>query len=155
MSTSTRTPATERLLDSFIERQALLFDYMRSGVDRNHRFTRSLLEGARQSTRDWSEVGRRWLSNPADLIGLYEAVSEAIGNQQARALALSREWIEDVVESQREGREVLRQGIGDWREAAERIQANAPNFLRSRVWGRRNNEKETQPQPQPEPAAEA
>ena len=127
-----------------VERQASVYDTMRSGNERSHRFSRSLLEGARQSNRDWTEVGRRLLLNPTDLVGVYEAMSEAVGNQQSRALALAREWIEDVVESQRESREVLKQGIGDWREAIEQVQANAPTFLRRTGWSRRNSDKQPQ-----------
>jgi len=141
MSTQTRTSAVDRFFDSVLERQATAYDAIRSASERNHRFSRSIIEGLRQSNRDWTEVGRRWLTRPMDLVGIYEAVSEAVGNQQSRALALSREWLEDVVEGQRESREVVRQGIGDWREAIERVQANAPNFLRRSGWTR-NSEKQ-------------
>lgn len=144
MSTTTRTSTVDRFFDAVVERQASLFDAVRSSNERSHRFSRSLLEGARQSNRDWTDVGRRWLINPTDLVGVYEAMSEAVGNQQSRALALSREWIEDVVESQRESRQVLRQGIGDWREAIERVQANAPTFLRRTGWSRQNSDKQPQ-----------
>lgn len=144
MSTSTRTSTVDRFFDAVVERQASVFDAVRSSNERTHRFSRSLLEGARQSNRDWAEVGRRWLINPTDLVGVYEAMSEAVGNQQSRALALAREWIEDVVESQRDSREVLRQGIGDWREAIERVQANAPTFLRRTGWSRQNGDKQPQ-----------
>ncbi len=144
MSTTTRTSTVDRFFDAVVERQASVYDTMRSTNERSHRFSRSLLEGARQSNRDWTEVGRRWLINPTDLVGVYEAMSEAVGNQQTRALALAREWIEDVVESQRESREVLKQGIGDWREAIESVQANAPTFLRRTGWSRRNSDKQPQ-----------
>jgi hypothetical protein len=86
--------------------------------------------GARQGSRDWTDVSRRWITNPTDLVGVYEAISEAIGDAKARVLALAREWLDDVVESQRESREVLRQGLGDVRVAVERAQERAPNFLR-------------------------
>ena len=142
MSTQTRTSAVDRFFDAVLERQTSLYDAVRSATERNHRFTRSIIEGVRQSNRDWTEVGRRFINKPTDLIGVYEAISEAVGNQQSRALALSREWIEDVVEGQRESREVMRQGIGDWREAIERVQANAPTFLRRSGWARRNNDKQ-------------
>ena len=144
MSTTTRTSTVDRFFDAVVERQASVYDTMRSTNERSHRFSRSLLEGARQSNRDWTEVGRRWLINPTDLVGVYEAMSEAVGNQQTRALALAREWIEDVVESQRESREVLKQGIGDWREAIESVQANAPTFLRRTGWSRQNSDKQPQ-----------
>jgi hypothetical protein len=36
----------------------------------------------------------------------------------------------------------MRQGIGDWREALESVQANAPTFLRRSAWTRRNNDKQ-------------
>src|SRR5574341_427478 len=142
MSTQTRTSAVDRFFDAVLERQTSLYDAVRSATERNHRVTRSIIEGARQSNRDWTEVGRRWLLKPADIVGVYEAITEAVGNQQSRALALGREWIDDVVEGQRESREVMRQGIGDWREALERVQANAPTFLRRSGWNRRNNDKQ-------------
>ncbi|HLA13971.1 MAG TPA: hypothetical protein VJZ25_03025, partial [Gemmatimonadaceae bacterium] len=49
---------------------------------------------------------------------------------QTRTLALSREWFEDTVETQRESRALLRQGLGDAREAVERAGARVPQFLR-------------------------
>jgi hypothetical protein len=124
------TTAPGRLTRAVLERQAGIFDAIRSGTDRNHRFTRSVIESTRQNNRDWIEVGRRWVSNPTDVTGIYDAVSDAIGNGQARTLALSREWLEDAVETQRESRELLRRGLGDAREAVEQAGARVPQFLR-------------------------
>jgi hypothetical protein len=139
MSTSPRRAATDRFFDALLERQASVFDAIRSNNERGHRFSRSILEGARAGSRDWAEVGRRWVASPTDVVGVYEAMTEAFSNGQQRALALTREWIEDVVEGQRESREVVRQGLGDWRDALERVQENAPQFLRRNNWGRRSN----------------
>ena len=139
MSTTTRKAVADRFFDALIERQASVFDAVRSNTERNHRFTRSLIEGARAGSRDWTEIGRRWIANPTDVVGVYEAMTEAVGNGQQRTLALTRELIEDVVESQRESREVLRQGLGDWRQAIEQVQENAPQFLRRNNWRRAGN----------------
>ena len=130
MPATRETTAPGRLTSAILERQAGIFDAIRSSQDRNHRFTRSVIESTRQSNRDWIEVGRRWVANPTDVTGIYDAVSDAIGNGQARTLALSREWLEDVVETQRESRELLRRGIGDAREAVEQAGARVPQFLR-------------------------
>lgn len=130
MTTATRERTVDRFFDGLIERQATIFDAIRSNNDRYHRFTRSLIEGARQGGLDWTEVARRWASRPTDIVGVYEAVADAIGNGQARLLALAREWLDDVVESQRESREVVRQSLGDVREAVERVQERAPRFMR-------------------------
>jgi hypothetical protein len=140
MPASTRESATDRTFDSITDRQAAIFDLIRSASDRYHRFNRSLIEGARQSSQDWTEVGRTWARNPRDLMAAYEAATEAAANGRARSLALAREWIEDRAEAQREGREFVRQGFGDVREAVERAQANAPEFLRRGF--RRNGSKE-------------
>lgn len=150
MSTTTRNESVEKLFDGILERQANVFDAIRSNNDRVHRFNRSMIEGARQGGRDLTEVGRRWAVNPMDFVGLYESVSEAVGNAQARTLALAREWVDDLVESQRETREVMRQGIGDVREAVDRAQANIPPFLRRRRATDNNGQ-----QPQGEAAREA
>jgi hypothetical protein len=139
MSTSTRKAATDRFFDALLERQASVYDAIRTSNERSHRFSRSVLEGARAGSRDWAEVARRWAASPTDVVGVYEAMTEALSNGQQRTLALTREWIEDIVEGQRESREVVRQGLGDWREAIERVQENAPQFLRRNNWGRRSN----------------
>jgi hypothetical protein len=146
MSTTTRKATTDRVFDSLLERQAGTFDAIRSNNERTHRFSRSLIEGARAGSRDWAAVGRRWFVNPTDVVGIYEAMTDAMGNGQQRAMALTRELIEDVVESQREGRDVIRAGFGDWREAIERVQSTAPQFLRGNNWGRRNNDSRRAPQ---------
>ena len=142
MATSTRETAretaTDRVFDFFLERQTALFEAIRASTDRTNRFNHSLIEGARQSSQDWVELGRRWLDRPTDIIGLWEGASEAIGNAQQRNLALVREWIEDRVEVSRENTEAIRRGIGDVREVVERAQANAPEFLRRRL-GRGDN----------------
>lgn len=125
-----QSSASDRFFDGLAERQTTFFDTIRGAADRYHRFNRSLIEGARQSALDWTEVSKRAITAPGDFMGVYEAVSEALGNGQARALALSREWLEDRVEAQRETQEVLRRGFGDVREAVERVQAGTPDFLR-------------------------
>jgi hypothetical protein len=139
MATNTRTQATDRLFDSLIERQTGLYDAARNLSERNHRFTRSIIEGARQGSRDWTEVTRRWITNPTDVVGVYEAMTEAVGNAQQRTLALGREFIDDIVEAQRESREVIRQSVGDVREYVERAQQNAPQFLRRTTNGTSRN----------------
>ena len=149
--TTTRESPADRFFDALLDRQEAVFDGIKNANDRYNRFLRSLVEGARQGTRDWADVGRTWAKRPTDVMAVYEAMSEAVGNSQARALALSREWLDDLVEGQRESREVVRRGIGDVREAVERVQANAPTFLRRTASAVRRNDK----QPEPEPVGEA
>ena len=138
-ATREATTTADRLSNAILERQASIFDLIRSTQDRNHRFTRSLIESYRQGNRDWLEVSRRWVKNPTDVTGIYEAVSDAIGNAQQRTLALSREWFEDAVESQRESRALVRQGLGDAREVVERAGARVPQFLRRNNRSRSNS----------------
>ena len=138
-ATREATTTADRLSNAILERQASVFDLIRANTDRNHRFTRSLIESYRQGNREWLEVGRRWVKNPTDVTGIYEAVSDAIGNAQQRTIALSREWFEDTVETQRESRVILRQGLGDAREVVERAGASVPQFLRRNNWGRGNS----------------
>ena len=140
MTTRTRESATDRIFDGILQRQGTLFDVIRSNNDRINRFNHSVIEGARQGSRDWAEVGRRWASKPADFVGVYEAATEAVGNSQTRSLALAREWVEDATQSQRETSDALRQGLGDAREALQRVQESAPQLLR-RATARRDGEK--------------
>ena len=140
MASSSSESASERAFDFILERQASIFETIRTASDRYHRFNHSLIEGARASTQEWTEVGKRWLDRPTDVMGVWEAAVEAIGNGQQRSLALFREWIEDRVEVQRENSEAIRRGIGEVRDVVERVQANAPEFLRRGI--RRNGSEE-------------
>jgi hypothetical protein len=79
------------------------------------------------------------VKNPADVTGIYEAFADAIGNAQQRTLALSREWFEDAVESQRESRVLFRQGLGDAKEVVERAGARIPQFLQRNNLVRNSN----------------
>jgi light-regulated signal transduction histidine kinase (bacteriophytochrome) len=130
----------DRLFMAIIERQEASFDTLKAGNERYHRFVRSVVEGMRQGVHEWTSVARGWSEKPADVVGLYESASEAIANSQARRLALWQEMIEDLAESQREGREVMRRGLGEVREAVERVQENVPSFLRDRVASLRSND---------------
>ena len=94
MSTGTRSSLADRYFDGAVERQATFFDTIRNGNERYNRFARNLIEGVRQNSQDWTEAGRRWVTNPMDLVGLYESTSEALGNSQQRTLALAREWLD-------------------------------------------------------------
>ena len=130
----------DRLFMAMIERHESTFDAIRAGNERYHRFIRSVLEASRQGTRDWTNVARGWAQRPTDVVGLYESISDAAANGQARRLALWQEALEDVAESQREGREVMRGGLGRVRQVVERVQENVPSFLRERVSALRRNE---------------
>jgi hypothetical protein len=132
----------DRLFEAVIERQESTFDSIKGANERYHRFARSILEGARQGAHDWTKVAQGWTQRPTDIVGLYETASEAVANDQARRLALWQEFLEDLAESQREGREVMRRGFGEVREAVERVQETVPSFLRTRVPALRRNEAE-------------
>ncbi len=137
----------DRLFETIIERQESNFDTIKGVNERYHRFVSSVVEATRQGAHDWTNVGRAWAQRPTDIVGLYESASEAISNGQARRIALWQEMLEDMAESQREGREVLRRSFGEVREAVERVQENAPAFLRARVPALRRDEAEPEPEP--------
>jgi hypothetical protein len=138
MTAETRASVTERLFESVIEQQATFFDSWRTAGDRYHRYNQSILEGARQSTREWADVMRTWATRPTDVVAVYEAVADAVGSGQARTLALAREWIEDRAEGQREVREAARRSLGDVRQVVQQAQESAPELLRN-VRNRRSN----------------
>ncbi len=128
----------DRLFEAISERQESTFDTVKGANERYHRFVRSVIEGVRQGAHDWTNVTRGWAQRPTDIVGLYESASEAVANGQARRLALWQEFLEDLAESQREGREVVRRGFGEVRQAVERVQESAPSFLRARSSPRRD-----------------
>ncbi len=135
----------DRLLETIKERQEARFDTIKGINERYYRFVRSVVEATRQGAHDWTNVGRGWAERPADIVGLYESASEVLANDQARRIALWQEMLDDVAESQREGREVVRRSFGEVREAVERVQETVPSFLRARVPSLRRNEAEPEP----------
>ena len=132
----------DRLFETMIERQESSFDTLKSINERYYRFVRSVVEATRQGAHDWTNVGRGWAERPTDIVGLYESASEALANDQARRIALRQEMLEDLAESQRESREVVRRSFGEVREVVERVQESAPAFLRARVPSLRREEPE-------------
>jgi hypothetical protein len=141
----TARESIDRLFETIIERQESSFDTIKGINERYYRFVRSMVEATRQGAHDWTNVGRGWAQRPTDIVGLYESASEAISNGQARRIALWQEMLEDLAESQREGREVVRRSFGEVREAVERVQENVPSFLRARVPALRRDEAEPEP----------
>ncbi len=138
----TARESIDRLFETIIERRESRFDAIKSINERYYRFVRSVVEATRQGAHDWTNVGRRWAERPTDIVGLYETASEALANDQARRIALRQEMLDDLAESQRESREVVRRGFGEMREAVERVQETVPSFLRARVPSLRRDEAE-------------
>ncbi len=138
----TARESIDRLFETMIERQESSFDTIKGINERYYRFVRSVVEATRQGAHDWTNVGRRWAERPTDIVGLYESASEALANDQARRIALRQEMLEDLAESQRESREVVRRSFGEVREAVERVQETVPSFLRARVPSLRRDEAE-------------
>ncbi len=132
----------DRLFETIIERQESSFDTIKSINERYYRFVRSVIEATRQGAHDWTNVGRRWTERPTDIVSLYETASEALANDPARRIALRQEMLEDLAESQRESREVVRRSFGEVREVVERVQETVPSFLRARVPYLRRDEAE-------------
>ncbi len=132
----------DRLFETIIERQESRFDTIKSINERYYRFVRSVVEATRQGAHDWTDVGRRWAERPTDIVSLYESASEALANDQARRIALRQEMLDDLAESQRESREVVRRSFGEVREVVERVQETVPSFLRARVPSLRRDEPE-------------
>ncbi len=138
----TARESIDRLFEMIIERQESRFDAIKSINERYYRFVRSVVEATRQGAHDWTKVGRGWAERPSDIVGLYETASEALANDQARRIALRQEMLDDLAESQRESREVVRRSFGEVREAVERVQETVPSFLRARVPALRRDEAE-------------
>ena len=138
----TARESIDRLFETIIERQESSFDTIKSINERYYRFVRSVVEATRQGAHDWTNVGRRWAERPTDIVGLYESASEVLANDQARRIALRQEMLEDLAESQRESREVVRRSFGEVREVVERVQETVPSFLRARVPSLRRDEAE-------------
>jgi hypothetical protein len=99
----------------------VILDTLKAGVDRGHRVSKSLIEQAQTGQREALESAHSVAKSPTDLAKASSSVVETLTNTQGRVLETSRQWLDEALDSQQEGREALRRLIEANRQAGEAV----------------------------------
>ncbi len=99
----------------------VILDTLKAGVDRGYRVSKEAIEQAQTGRREAVELAATIAKSPTDLAGSSGAVVQTLTNTQGRALGLSRQWLDEAMDAQQEGREALRRLIDANRQAGEAV----------------------------------
>lgn len=98
-----------------------ILDTLKAGVDRGHRVSRGLLEQAQEGQHEALELAQTVAKSPTDFGTTTTALVQTLTNTQARVLELSRQWLDEAIDAQQEGRDALRRLIDANRQAGEAV----------------------------------
>ena len=113
--------AIDKLFGAVDDAYDVLLDSLKAGVDRGHRVSRGLIEQAQTGQREALELALSVAKSPTDLARTSGALVETLTKTQGRALGLSRQWLDEAIDAQQEGREALRRLIDANRQAGEAV----------------------------------
>lgn len=132
-------PSTaDRFFDAVDDAYAVFMDTLKAGSDRGYRVSRELIEQTQKGQQEALKLAHTIATSPGDLGKTTGAVVETLTKTQARVLEVSRQWLDETLDSQQEGREALRQLIDANRKAGEAaIEVSRGLFGRAREGARR------------------
>jgi hypothetical protein len=99
----------------------VVLDTLKAGVDRGYRVSQGLIEQAQAGQQEAVELAATIAKSPTDLAKSSGAVVETVTKTQGRVLGLSRQWLDEAMDAQQEGREALRRLIDANRQAGEAV----------------------------------
>ncbi len=113
--------ATDKLFGAVDDAYDVLLDTLKAGVDRGHRVSRGLIEQAQTGQHEALELARSVAKSPTDLARTSGALVETLTNTQGRVLNTSRQWLDEALDSQQEGRVALRRLIVANRQVGQAV----------------------------------
>ena len=113
--------ATDKFFDAVDDAYDVLLDTLKAGVDRGHRVSRGLIEQAQQGQHEALQLAHTVAKSPTNLASASTAAVETLTKAQGRALELSRQWLDEAMDSQQEGREAVRRLVDANRQAGEAV----------------------------------
>ncbi len=127
-------PSTiDKFFDAVDDAYDVLMDTLKAGTDRGYRVSKGLIEQAQKGQQESLKLARTIATSPTDIAKGSSAVVETVTNAQGRVLEVSRQWVDEALDSQQEGREALRRLIEANRRAGEAtIEASRGLFGRAR-----------------------
>jgi hypothetical protein len=111
----------DKFFDAVDDAYDILLDTLKAGVDRGHRVSRTLIDQAQAGQREALELAQQVAKAPTNISGASSAVVQTFTKTQGRVLELSRQWLDEAMDTQQEGREALRRLIEANRRAGEAV----------------------------------
>jgi hypothetical protein len=99
----------------------IILDTLRAGVDRRYRVSKGLIEQAQAGQQQVVELASTIAKSPTDLASSSAAVVQTLTKTQGRVLELSRQWLDEAMDTRQEGREALRRLIDANRQAGQAV----------------------------------
>ena len=99
----------------------VVLDTLKAGVDRGYRVSQGLIEQTRAGQQEAVELAATIAKSPTDLAKSSGAVVQTLTKTQGRVLGLSRQWLDEAMDAQQEGREALRRLEDANRQAGEAV----------------------------------
>ena len=112
---------TDKFFAAVDDAYDVLLDTLKAGVDRGHRVSKGLIDQAQTGQHDTIELARNVAKSPTDLAKTSGALVETLTKTQGRVLEISRQWLDEALDSQQESREALRRLIEANRQAGEAV----------------------------------
>ncbi len=99
----------------------IVLDTLKAVVDRGYRVSQGRIEQALAGQHEAVELAATIAKSPTDLAKSSGALVETVTKTQGRVLGLSRQWLDEAMDAQQEGREALRRLIDANRQAGEAV----------------------------------
>lgn len=132
-----QTSTIEKFFNAVDDAYDTVLDTIKAGTDRGYRVSKGLIEQAERGQREALELAYTIAKSPTDLGKASGAVVETLTKTQGRIIDTSRQWLDEALDSQQEGREALRRWIDANRQASEAIlEASRGLFTRAQARAR-------------------
>ena len=113
--------SVDKFFDAVDNAYDVVLDTLKAGVDRGYRVSKGLIEQAQTGQHEALEFAQSVAKAPTNVGVATGAVVQTLTKTQARVLETSRQWLDEALDSQQEGREAIRRLIDANRQAGEAV----------------------------------
>src|SRR3989304_916673 len=104
--------SVDKFFDAVDNAYDVVLDTLKAGVDRGYRVSKSLIEQAQTGQHEALELAQSVAKSPTNVANATGAVVQTLTKTQARVLEISRQWLDEALDSQQEGRGAPRRRAG-------------------------------------------
>jgi len=116
-----QTSSVDRFFNAVDDAYDVVLDTIKAGADRGYRVSRGVIDQAEKGQRQALELAHTVAKSPTDLGKASGAVVDTLTKTQGRVLETSRQWLDEALDSQQEGREAVRRLIDANRQAGQAV----------------------------------
>src|SRR3970040_3140031 len=113
--------SVDKFFDAVDTAYDVVLDTLKAGVDRGYRVSKGLIEQAQTGQHEALELAQSVAKSPTNIANATGAVVQTLTKTQGRVLELSRQWLDEALDSQQEGREAVRRLIDAHRPGGEAV----------------------------------